>query len=228
MKSGGKFTPDEIMYNSLLDGCAKQYRVDEALELLEIMQAAGSVPSNHTLSILVKILGRARKLDKAFKIMEDLTVRHGFRPNIQVYTCLIQACFNNRRLDRAMAAHDAMASDPSCRPDEKAYSVLVRGCLQANGLDEAVRSLRFAYQLPVGEALPMRQRCCAPGVEMDLLVEALARLRASSTVHREAAGCLGADLKVRHELDVDAAVCSTMRSGNASRAAGARVHAGRP
>merc|ERR1719253_1588984 len=59
MKRDSKFAPDEILYNSLLDGCAKQHRVDEALSLLEDMKASGTAPSNYTLSILVKLMGRA-------------------------------------------------------------------------------------------------------------------------------------------------------------------------
>merc|ERR1719174_249865 len=69
MKSKGELRPDEIMYNSILDGCAKQQRVDEALSVLEEMQAAGIPPSNYTLSILVKLLGRTRRLNQAFKIV---------------------------------------------------------------------------------------------------------------------------------------------------------------
>merc|ERR1719223_1682875 len=62
MKKGDKFAPDEIMYNSILDGCAKEHRVEQALEILEEMKATGIVPSNYTLSILVKLLGHARRL----------------------------------------------------------------------------------------------------------------------------------------------------------------------
>merc|ERR1719472_145486 len=65
MKADGKFSPDEILYNSLLDGCAKQGRVEEALQLLDDMRTNGCVPSNYTLSILVKLLGRTRRLDGA-------------------------------------------------------------------------------------------------------------------------------------------------------------------
>merc|ERR1719327_769029 len=83
MKSDGKFAPDEILYNSLLDGCAKQHRVDEALRVLADMIKGGTTPSNYTLSILVKLMGRARRLDEAFSMMEDLCRTHGFRPNIQ-------------------------------------------------------------------------------------------------------------------------------------------------
>merc|ERR1719324_1178387 len=67
MKRDNKFAPDEILYNSLLDGCAKQHRVEEALKLLDDMQQAGVAPSNYTLSILVKLMGRSRRLNQAFE-----------------------------------------------------------------------------------------------------------------------------------------------------------------
>merc|ERR1719161_444329 len=125
MKRDDKFAPDEIMYNSILDGCAKQHRVDEALKVLEEMKSSGVGPSNYTLSILVKLLGHARRLTQAFKMVEDLSKENGFRPNVQVYTCLVQACVLNRRLERALALHDTMVSDPGCATDEKFYAVLV-------------------------------------------------------------------------------------------------------
>merc|ERR1719337_738694 len=72
------------------------------------MQAAGVKPSNYTLSILVKLLGRARCLNQAFSVVESLSRRHGFKPNVQVYTCLMQACILNKKLDRALKLHDTM------------------------------------------------------------------------------------------------------------------------
>merc|ERR1719326_250009 len=108
LKSKGTLRPDEITYNSILDGCAKKQRVDEALSVLDEMQGAGIKPSNYTLSILVKLLGRTKRLSQAFQIVEDLSSRHGLRPNVQVYTCLIQACFNARKLERALHVHDDM------------------------------------------------------------------------------------------------------------------------
>merc|ERR1719258_444527 len=88
VKGDGKYAPDEIMYNSLLDGCAKQNLVQDALWLLEDMKESGVSPSNYTLSITVKLMGRARRLNQAFSIVEDLSAAHGFRPNVHVYTSL--------------------------------------------------------------------------------------------------------------------------------------------
>merc|ERR1719456_683975 len=142
MKFTKNLKPDEILCNSLLEGCAREHRVDLALPLLEQMKELGVAPSNCTLSILVKLLGRSQKLDEAFKVVSELSIHHGFRPNIQVYTCLIQACLHNRRLDKAMEVHATMEAEPSCHMDEKAYSVLLRGCLEAGALQEALNVVR--------------------------------------------------------------------------------------
>merc|ERR1719408_461567 len=122
MKRDGKHAPDEILYNSLLDGCAKQHRLEDALNLLDDMQDAGVVPSNFTLSILVKLLGRARRLNQAFDMVETICKENGFRPNIHVYTCLMQACIQNRQLGKAIILHYQIMSDGGCQ-------CLVRGCM---------------------------------------------------------------------------------------------------
>merc|ERR1719378_651654 len=99
------------MFNSLLDGCARQHRLEDALTLLENMKSSGVAPSNYTLSIMVKLLGRARRLTQAFEMVKSLCAEHGFRANVQVYTCLMQACFQNRQLGKALALHDQSVED---------------------------------------------------------------------------------------------------------------------
>ena len=64
------------MYNSILDGCTKQRNVAEALRVLEEMQAEQIRPSNYTLSILVKLLGNARRLGQAMQMVEDMGHRY--------------------------------------------------------------------------------------------------------------------------------------------------------
>lgn len=146
MKRDGHFTPDEIMYNSILDGCTKQRNVSEALRVLEEMKASGIKPSNYTLSILVKLLGNARCLGQAMQMVEDLSEQHGLKPNIQVYTCLIHACFQNRRFERALGVYETMIKE-GCHADEKFYAVLARGCVQLHQPLKAVEVIKAAYRL---------------------------------------------------------------------------------
>merc|ERR1719160_2329525 len=193
MKTDGKFAPDEILYNSLLDGCAKQGRVDEALQLLDDMRSNGCVPSNYTLSIMVKLLGRARRLDEAFAQVEELSQANGFNLNVQVYTCLVQACAQNRKINKALALHETMVTDAGCRPDEKFYSVLARGCLQVGALEKADAVVRCAHHLP-GHDMPT-SRGSPPGVEPKAVEEVLSKLSASSSKDQGLAAQLRSDLK---------------------------------
>merc|ERR1719262_1770880 len=196
MKRDGKHAPDEILYNSLLDGCAKQHRLDDALRLLDDMQDAGVVPSNYTLSIMVKLLGRSRRLNQAFDMVETICKENGFRPNIFVYTCLIQACIQNRQLGRAIALHDQILNDGGCTPDQKTYSCLARGCMNSGAMEKAVEVIRCAFHLP-GHSM-VQTKGSPSGVETRLLEEVVMKLNAGSRGEIEVGQELLADLKKRN------------------------------
>merc|ERR1719213_405095 len=215
MKSDGKYTPDEIMYNSLLDGCAKHNLVQDALWVLEDMKESGVSASNYTLSITVKLMGRARRLNQAFSIVDDLCTAHGFQPNVHVYTSLVQACIQNRKLDRAVGVHDTMVEESGCLPDEKFYSALVRGCLQAGSLEKAVVVLRCAYHLP-GSNL-VKSRGTPVGVESRALEEVVTKLKAHGACDRDAATALLADLKGHGPSNIPATMSRDWNDRNAPR-----------
>jgi pentatricopeptide repeat protein len=208
MTSRGKHEPDEILYNSLLDGCAKQHRVDDALGLIESMAKNNVRPSNFTLSILVKLLGRARRLNQAFQTVEDMCKRFDLQANIHVYTCLLYACFQNRQLPRALKLHDSMITEGGVEPDAKTYAVLARGCVQAGSLDKAANVVRAAYRLsPQGLVQPKY----APGVEARALEEVMAALSTAPNAEKLAVPLL-TDLKalgVHVERDVYARAVQT-------------------
>merc|ERR1740117_2479372 len=143
MCASGKFVPDEVMYNSLLDGCAREQRPDDALKLFDEMKKSGVPPSNYTLSMLVKLMGRCRRLNQAFSLIEEITSEYNLKVNIQVYTCLITACFNNRQAFKAIALHEQIIKE-GLQPDQMTYSVLVQGCLKAGLVDKAVQLAKCA------------------------------------------------------------------------------------
>merc|ERR1719473_863004 len=183
MVKKGTHEPDEILYNSLLDGCAKQHRVDDALKLVEDMHKNNVRPSNFTLSILVKLLGRSRRLNQAFSMVEETCKRFDLQANIHVYTCLIYACFQNRQMPRALQLHDSMITEAGVEPDERTYAVLARGCLTAGSLDKAANVIRAAYRLnPQGLVMPKR----APGVEQRALEEVMNALSNAPNAERHA------------------------------------------
>merc|ERR1719353_1414502 len=170
MKTSGKHAPDEVMYNSLLGGCAKEHRPDEALQLLSDMKKYNVAPSNYTLSMLVKLMGRCKRLNQAFTMLDDISKEYGLKINIQVYTCLIQGCFNAGMPGKALALHEKIMKE-GLIPDSMTYTVLVRGCVQGGLLDKAVELARTAY----GHG-PTQSKASPPGLNAGCFDELVASL----------------------------------------------------
>jgi len=206
MQKEARLTPDEVMYNSLLDGCARENRLEEALRLLDEMRAAKVAPSNYTLSIVCKLLGRARRLNQAFSMVESVSKEYGFKPNIHVYTCLITACLHNRQVAKAFALHDQIVRD-GIVPDEKAYTAMAKGCLQFAGADKAAAVVRCAYGLPNSGLKVVK---AAPGVEAWCLKDVIGQLGRSSPV-------AAAELKAQVQTTCDASRGGVRPSRGAQR-----------
>merc|ERR1719482_1731449 len=175
MKASGKYTPDEVMYNSLLGGCAKEHRADEALQILNDMRKHNVAPSNYTLSMLVKLMGRCRRINQAFTMLEDISKEYGLRVNIQVYTCLIQGCFNAGQAGKALALHEKILKE-GLTPDSMTYTVLVRGCVQGGLLDKAVELVKSAY----GQG-PTSSKGAPPGLGVGCMDEVISALGGAAT-----------------------------------------------
>jgi pentatricopeptide repeat protein len=158
MRRETNFTPDEIMYNSLLDGCAQHGLIDEGMRVLKEMQAEGVQPSNFTLSVLVKLMNRARRLDKAFDVVCEISQKYNFKPNVHVYTNLIQACISNRQCSRAMDTLQTMITN-GVQPESRTFTLLVRGSMSSNNAEQAVKLLRGALGLPEAHPVVSQSRC---------------------------------------------------------------------
>merc|ERR1719454_2878210 len=172
MKKEAHLKPDEIAYNSLMDGCAQNNLVDEGMRLLEEMQTEGVQPSNFTLSILVKLMNRARRLDRAFSIVDEITKKYNFRPNVHVYTNLVQACCSNQQLPRGINVLEQMIKERVV-PESRTYSILVRSSISKGLFEQATGLLKGA--LGLANALPVLQQSHAvcPNLDNAVVNEAL-------------------------------------------------------
>jgi pentatricopeptide repeat protein len=141
-----KFKPDEIMYNTLLDGCARQGLYDRGMKLLADMEGAGVRPSNFTLSVLVKMCSRGRRLDRGFEIVDHISSKYGFRVNVHVYSNLIQACTQHRDLRRAFGVLERLLNE-NVRPDTRTYSLLLKACIAEQESQDAAGLMRAAVGL---------------------------------------------------------------------------------
>eukprot|EP00427_Karlodinium_veneficum_P020361 CAMPEP_0169108516 /NCGR_PEP_ID=MMETSP1015-20121227/25469_1 /TAXON_ID=342587 /ORGANISM="Karlodinium micrum, Strain CCMP2283" /LENGTH=610 /DNA_ID=CAMNT_0009170143 /DNA_START=70 /DNA_END=1902 /DNA_ORIENTATION=+ len=170
-----KFQPDEIMYNTILDGCARKGLYERGMTLLSEMQQAGIQPSNFTLSVLVKLASRANMLDRAFELTEEITKKYKFRLNVHVFNNLIQACVMRNSLPRAFEVLKRMVQE-RVRPDLRTYTLLTRACVATGDCKDAIALVRAAMGLqdihetfanvPAFAQLPK-------GLPSDLIVEIL-------------------------------------------------------
>jgi pentatricopeptide repeat protein len=147
MREETKLVPDEIMYNSLLDGCARSTLYESGMAVVEDMQKAGVRPSNYTLAILVKLASRAAKLDKAFELAESISKKYRFRLNGHVYTNLLQGCICHQDHKRGLGVLAQMLRE-QVRPEARAYVLVIRGCMAAGDCALAAQMLRLACGLP--------------------------------------------------------------------------------
>jgi pentatricopeptide repeat protein len=135
--------PDEIMYNTLLDGCARKGMYDRGMDVFDMMQKTDVRPTNYTLSVLVKLANRGKKIERAFEFCEELSRKYSFRLNVHVFDNLIQACINHRDLPRGLDVLARMVEEHT-RPDVRSYSLLLRAFIDARQGNDAAGLLRAA------------------------------------------------------------------------------------
>jgi pentatricopeptide repeat protein len=211
MKRDTGLKPDEIMYNSLLDGCAKSNLYDEAMDLFEDMQKQGISPSNFTLSIMVKLFNRAGKVEQAFNLVRDLPQKYKFRPNVHVFTNLMQCCIGNRQQYRALTVLETMVKD-RVQPDCRTYAILVRASLYQNNCQQAAALLRTALGLPGALDLDSRYAACAV-IDAAFVNETLTNLVDYGCAQSLAAPVLADIKKSKARVSIDQGLTRRIMSG---------------
>jgi pentatricopeptide repeat protein len=175
MVSTTKYKPDEIMYNTILDGCARKGMYERGMVLLNDMQQADIQPTNFTLSVLVKLASRANMLDRAFELAQEISKKYKFQLNVHVFNNLIQACVMWEALPRAFEVLEQMVRE-RVRPDVRTYTLLVRACMAARegkdvaGLIRAAMGLQDVHRV-FANATSLAQ--LQKGLPSELLAEAI-------------------------------------------------------
>lgn len=150
VQSGQKV--DESIYLTLLNTCQKDgpgcENADLTKRLFDDMVARGVKPSGATFSILIKVFGRAKRLDEAFDVLEKMRSSFGLEPSMLTYTCLMQACVRNRQTLKALELFSQMKQRGSANlaPDQVTYGTLISGCAFANFISQGVDLLEQALQ----------------------------------------------------------------------------------
>eukprot|EP00913_Durusdinium_trenchii_P034755 g32512.t1 len=86
LKADGKLDLDEIVYNSLLDGCSRKQKPQKAMEYLQDMISVGIQP----------------KVQKALDIYKEMIGELGRLPDRKAHTVLVEGCLNAGAFEQAL------------------------------------------------------------------------------------------------------------------------------
>jgi len=146
MRQTPELKPDGVVYNTILEGCSQAGLVVEGERLFSKMQEEGIAPTNYTLTVMVRLMGQARRADHAFELVESLTHKHRFRANAHVFNALIHACIVSQDLERAMAVFEHMSGERQV-PDSGTRKSLVRDLLAVGCTIEAASVVSTVLQI---------------------------------------------------------------------------------
>ncbi len=149
------FSADPVTYNSLLDGCSKEGKVDLAEQLLAEMRSRGVGPNAITYSILVKLYCN-HDLSKAFAILDELKANQqnqnqssnplrveSSNPLRVAYSSFIHALSSTGDIVRGRDVLLRMLGE-GFRPDGFHYSSLASSAAQQGKLSAALEFIEMA------------------------------------------------------------------------------------
>ncbi|CAK9096339.1 Pentatricopeptide repeat-containing protein At5g61990 [Durusdinium trenchii] len=169
MQANTDLHPDEVTYNTLLDGCARYGLFDRGLEVLaetwrdrSARTRAGVAPSNYTLSVIAKLANRSKKPKMAFEMVFGRSIwvplvvplshelwrsesdlyqgnEFGIKLNMHVYNNLIHAATCDNDMAKAQETFAAWQA--------RSYTLLLRFCVTRKSHVPAVALLRTAIGL---------------------------------------------------------------------------------
>lgn len=98
---------DVSVVNLFLETCSTKNDHALAIEGYKYSMMHSVTPNEVTFGIMVKVFGFARKLEKAFELLDLMKVYH-MKPSIIIFTNLIHISFYNRSYRKAELAYSLL------------------------------------------------------------------------------------------------------------------------
>jgi pentatricopeptide repeat protein len=134
--------PDEVVFNNLLSGCARQGNSQLGKRLYSDMVDSGIRPSNATFSILIRFHHQCKSLDDAVDMLKNEPAKHRVDPEPRLFLQLIQSCIRERQGRRAVEVYEMMAERSS--PTASTHGSIISTCTKLNMFDTAAEILALA------------------------------------------------------------------------------------
>lgn len=126
-ENSDQFKLDEVVFNIVLDGCAKTNNFKKAMEIYDDMKLLKINKSNVLYSILIKNYANNNDHNSALSLLEEMK-ENNIKPGVITYTCLIQSCLKSKKFDKAISLFEEM-KEQGAKSDYVLYNTIVNGCL---------------------------------------------------------------------------------------------------
>jgi len=134
--------PDEVVFNNLLAGCARQANSELGQRLYADMIASGIRPSNATFSILIRLYHQCKNLEEAVEMLRTEPGKHKVEPEPRLFLQLITACIRERQGRRAVEVYEMFSQ--RLLPSASAHSTMLTTCIKLNMYDTASEIISIA------------------------------------------------------------------------------------
>ena len=122
LRAAGR-APDDIILTHLLQGCRHAGNHALGKQLFAEMVSSGIKPSEYTLITMVKLHGRCGSHEESHEIVANWEARHGAKPSVIHFTCLLSGCLRTKSYDYAWVAYELMCQN-GVKPDETTVATL--------------------------------------------------------------------------------------------------------
>lgn len=130
--------PAAPVFDAILDGCAWRNMPDIMEQVIDEMASLGVEPSTSTLSIIMRLHGQNRQLERALAAFDEFPKKHGLELDGLAYGTLIGVCLKNNGFEAAWAVFEEMTS-ANLGATSFTYEALAMGCLRRGELEKSVR-----------------------------------------------------------------------------------------
>ncbi|KAK1386151.1 putative pentatricopeptide repeat-containing protein, mitochondrial [Heracleum sosnowskyi] len=137
-----KISPNVYTFNILVDAYSKSGKLDDAKEIIEMMNERGEYPNIVTYSTLMQAYCAEGQIDEALAVLDRIKIKE-IRPDCCTYNILLDAYCRRLQLDIAMDLYRNMVAE-GLEPTVETHRVLLNGLCR---LGKPMEALNFLYKI---------------------------------------------------------------------------------
>eukprot|EP00928_Gymnodinium_smaydae_P005179 TRINITY_DN11784_c0_g1_i1.p1 TRINITY_DN11784_c0_g1~~TRINITY_DN11784_c0_g1_i1.p1 ORF type:complete len:1141 (-),score=278.76 TRINITY_DN11784_c0_g1_i1:74-3049(-) len=187
LNSAKDVRPDDIVFNTMLDGCANAGLVTEGEAVFRQMEKQNVPVTAFTLVSLARLKARQCSIEDTLEAVERAMQRHRVKPTNRLYSTLIQACLQGRNVSCAADVFERAVRE-RVPVESRTVDAVMAALIQAGDFARVRQILRLACSSAAAESAR------ETGLDESFLIRSLGSLRSAGAEGEQIAAELSAEL----------------------------------